>query len=164
MSQDKQRKATCQPAGDVNARHGSPDGMPDRSGSPVQSRQRQASGDRQHALGRLHDVLTRALEDMKARDLREIDLRGRSSLADMLIIASGTSSRHVRFIAEEVARKGKQAGWPLVGMEGEDSGEWVLVDMGDIVVHVMQSQTREFYALERLWEVGPGQDSASAGS
>lgn len=101
---------------------------------------------------------------MKARDLREIDLRGRSSLADMLIIASGTSSRHVRFIAEEVARKGKQAGWPLVGMEGEDSGEWVLVDMGDIVVHVMQSQTREFYALERLWEVGPGQDSASAGS
>ncbi|MGA7298254.1 MAG: ribosome silencing factor [Rhodanobacteraceae bacterium] len=102
----------------------------------------------------MHDLVIAALEDMKARDVHEVDVRGKSDVTDLLVVASGTSSRHVRSIAEEVVSKGKQAGMPPLGVEGEDEGDWVLVDMGDIVVHVMQPRTREFYGLERLWEVG----------
>lgn len=115
-------------------------------------------------FGRLHDLVISALEDMKARDVHEVDVRGKSDVTDLLVVASGTSSRHVRSIAEEVVSKGKQAGIRPLGVEGEDEGDWVLVDMGDIVVHVMQPRTREHYGLERLWDVGdeaPG-DSASA--
>ena len=105
-------------------------------------------------FARLHDLVISALEDMKARDVHEVDVRGKSDVTDLLVVASGTSSRHVRSIAEEVVSKGKQAGIPPLGVEGEDEGDWVLVDLGDIVVHVMQPRTREFYGLERLWEVG----------
>ncbi len=113
---------------------------------------------------RLHDLIITALEDMKARDVQEVDVRGKSDVTDLMVVASGTSSRHVRSIAEEVVIKGKQAGMLPIGIEGEDEGDWVLVDMGDIVVHVMQPRIRELYALERLWDVAnevPG-DSAAA--
>ena len=110
---------------------------------------------------RLRRTVMSALEDMKARDVREIDVRDKSDVTDLLVIASGTSSRHVRSIAEEVIKQGKQAGMPPLGVEGETEGDWVLVDMGDIIVHVMQPRTREFYGLERLWTVG---DEASVDS
>ncbi len=95
-----------------------------------------------------------AMDDLKARDVREIDVRGRASFADLLVIASGTSTRHVKSIADEVVKFAKRAGVLPLGVEGEKEAEWVLVDLGDIIVHVMLPRVREFYALERLWSVG----------
>jgi ribosome-associated protein len=107
-----------------------------------------------------------ALDELKARDIREIDVRGRTSIADLLIIASGTSSRHVKSIADEVVKYAKRAGMLPLGVEGEAEAEWVLVDLGDIIVHVMLPRIREFYGLERLWTVGdqaPDAEAANAG-
>jgi ribosome-associated protein len=95
-----------------------------------------------------------ALEDLKAKDVREIDVRGKTSIADLLVIASGTSARHVKSIADEVVKFAKQAGVMPLGVEGEQEAEWVLVDLGDVIVHVMLPRIREFYGLERLWTVG----------
>jgi len=83
-----------------------------------------------------------------------IDVRGKSSVADYFVIASGTSSRHVKSIAEEVVRFAKKLDMMPLGVEGEREAEWVLVDLGDVVVHVMLPRVRELYALERLWTVG----------
>ena len=101
-------------------------------------------------LGQVHH----ALEELKARDVREIDVRGKTGITDFMVIASGTSSRHVKSIADEVVKQAKQAGVAPLGVEGEREAEWVLVDLGDVVVHVMMPRTREFYGLERLWTVG----------
>jgi ribosome-associated protein len=95
-----------------------------------------------------------ALEELKAKDIREIDVRGKTSIADLLVIASGTSARHVKSIADEVGKFAKKAGVMPLGVEGEVEGEWVLVDLGDVIVHVMLPRIREFYGLERLWTVG----------
>jgi ribosome-associated protein len=95
-----------------------------------------------------------ALEELKARDIRVIDVRGKTSIADILIIASGTSTRHVKSLADEVVKFVKKAGMMPLGVEGEREAEWVLVDLGDIIVHVMLPRIREFYGLERLWTVG----------
>jgi ribosome-associated protein len=95
-----------------------------------------------------------ALEELKAKDVREIDVRGKTSIADLLVIASGTSARHVKSIADEVSKYAKKAGVMPLGVEGEVEGEWVLVDLGDVIVHVMLPRIREFYGLERLWTVG----------
>jgi ribosome-associated protein len=95
-----------------------------------------------------------ALEELKAKDVRVIDVRGKTSVADFFFIASGTSTRHVKSIADEVVKYAKQAGMMPLGVEGQREAEWVLVDLGDIVVHVMLPRIREFYGLERLWTVG----------
>jgi len=95
-----------------------------------------------------------ALEDIKARDTVEIDVRGKTSVCDFMIVASGTSTRHVKSIADEVVRYAKKLDLQPLGVEGEQEAEWVLVDLGDVVVHVMLPRVREFYALERLWTVG----------
>lgn len=105
-------------------------------------------------LATLRRRVLAALDQLKAHDVREIDVRGRTSIADLLIIASGTSTRHVKSIADEVVKHAKRAGMFPLGVEGEDSAEWVLVDLGDIIVHVMLPRVREFYGLERLWTVG----------
>ena len=102
-----------------------------------------------------------ALDELKARDVREIDVRGKTSIADLLIIASGTSTRHVKSLADEVVRFVKKAGMMPLGVEGQREAEWVLVDLGDVIVHVMLPRIREFYGLERLWTVGD-QDAAAA--
>jgi ribosome-associated protein len=102
----------------------------------------------------LHKTVIAALEDLKAKDIREIDVRGKTSIADLLVIASGTSARHVKSIADEVVKFAKQAGVMPLGVEGEREAEWVLVDLGDVIVHVMLPRIREFYGLERLWTVG----------
>ena len=117
----------------------------------------------QNAASQLRALVLAALDDLKARDVREIDVREKSSVTDLLVVASGTSSRHVKSIAEEVVRKAKQAGLPPIGVEGQREAEWVLVDLGDIVVHVMLPRTREFYGLERLWTVGDQMPTALAG-
>jgi ribosome silencing factor RsfS/YbeB/iojap len=108
----------------------------------------------QDVFALLHRTVINALEDLKARETREIDVRGKTSVTDLIVITSGTSTRHVRSIADEVVRSAKKAGLPPIGVEGEREAEWVLVDLGDIVVHVMLPRTREFYGLERLWTVG----------
>lgn len=108
----------------------------------------------QDVYARLHKAVATALEDLKARDTREIDVRGKTSVTDLIVVTSGTSTRHVKSIADEVVRSAKKIGLPPIGVEGEREAEWVLVDLGDIVVHVMLPRTREFYGLERLWTVG----------
>ena len=95
-----------------------------------------------------------ALDELKAKDVKEIDVRGKTSITDLLVIASGTSTRHVKSIADEVVKFAKRAGVLPLGVEGQREAEWVLVDLGDIVVHVMLPRIREFYGLERLWTVG----------
>ncbi|MCW4471212.1 ribosome silencing factor [Xanthomonas sp. H13-6] len=95
-----------------------------------------------------------AVEELKAKDLSEIDVRGKSSVADYMVVVSGTSSRHVKSIADEVVKFAKNLGVMPLGVEGEREAEWVLVDLGDVIVHVMLPRVREFYALERLWTVG----------
>lgn len=103
-----------------------------------------------------------ALEELKARDIREIDVREKSGFTDTLFIASGTSSRHVKSIADEVQRQAKSIGAMPLGVEGEREAEWVLVDLGDAVIHVFLPRVREFYALERLWSVDGDTPSAAA--
>ena len=115
------------------------------------------------AAARLRKVVLDALDDLKAKDIAEIDVRGKSGVTDLLVIASGTSSRHVKWIADEVVKKAKQAGNPPIGVEGQREAEWVLVDLGDVIVHVMLPRTREFYGLERLWTVGDSQPEMLAG-
>jgi ribosome-associated protein len=95
-----------------------------------------------------------ALEELKARDVKEIDVRGKTGITDWMVIASGTSTRHVKSIADEVMKFAKRIGNPPIGVEGEREAEWVLVDLGDVIVHVMLPRVREVYALERLWTVG----------
>lgn len=101
----------------------------------------------------LRDVVLQALDDMKAKDVVVLDVRGKTSITDIMIVASGTSDRHVKSIAQTVAFKAKQAGETPLGTEGMEDGEWALVDLNGVVVHVMQPKVRDFYHLERLWSV-----------
>ncbi len=93
-----------------------------------------------------------ALEDIKAQDIITIDVREKTSITDFMVIASGTSSRHVKSLVDNVLEKVKEQGVRPIGSEGLDTGEWALLDLGDIVVHVMLPTTRQFYDLERLWQ------------
>ena len=96
-----------------------------------------------------------ALEDIKARDIPVLDVRKLTAMADTLVIASGESNRQVKALAHHVRDKLKEAGASIIGVEGEEGGEWVLVDAGDIVVHVMQPAVRAYYNLEELWTARP---------
>ncbi len=107
----------------------------------------------------LRETVQTALEELKARDVSEIDVRGKTGITDFMVIASGTSSRHVKSIADEVVRQAKQIGVMPLGVEGEREAEWVLVDLGDVIVHVMLPRVRELYGLERLWSVDGDPDS-----
>jgi len=99
----------------------------------------------------LLDVVLEALDEMKAKNVSALDVRELTSVADNMVIASGTSTRHVKAVADNVMEKAKAAGFKPVGVEGTESAEWILVDLGDVIVHVMQQATREYYDLERLW-------------
>lgn len=99
----------------------------------------------------LLDLAVAALNELKARDVRVLDVRGLTSITDHMVVATGTSDRHVRSIAERLIESTKKAGKPPLGVEGEEGGEWVLVDLQDVVVHIMQRRAREFYKLEDLW-------------
>lgn len=102
----------------------------------------------------LVDTALAALGDLKAKDVVSIDVRPLTSLADVMVIASGTSSRHVKSLADNVVVKSKEAGFKPLGQEGEKDGEWILIDLAGVIVHVMLPATRAFYDLERLWTPG----------
>jgi len=101
----------------------------------------------------LTDLARSALEDLKAIDLKILDVRGLTTITDVMMICTGTSNRHVVSLARHVYDTVREAGHPVLGIEGLDEGEWALVDLGDVVVHVMQTQTRAFYQLEKLWDM-----------
>jgi ribosome-associated protein len=105
------------------------------------------------AEDRLLNIVVEAIDDMKGADLMVIDVRDMTSITDRMVITSGTSTRHVKSIADSVALEAKRGGFPALGVEGAQAAEWVLIDLGDVVVHVMTPAIREFYALEKLWAV-----------
>ena len=102
-------------------------------------------------LEQLKQLVVETLADMKARDVEVMDVRGKTAVTDFMIVASGTSDRHVKAIAETLAFRAKEAGEVPLGTEGVKEGEWALVDLNGIVVHVMLPKVRDYYGLERLW-------------
>ncbi len=112
----------------------------------------------------LSDLVARALDDLKADNVQVLDVRHLTTVTDMMVIASGRSDRHVRAIAGAVVEQAKKAGYRPIGVEGERSGEWVLVDLADLVVHVMLPRVREFYNLEKLWDMPARAEEAESGT
>ena len=103
----------------------------------------------------LKDIVINALEDIKATDIVAIDVRELTGMMDHMIVASGNSNRQVKSLANTVVVDAKKAGYNLIGVEGDDTAEWILVDFGDVIVHIMLPATREFYDIERLWTMRP---------
>jgi len=103
----------------------------------------------------IYKIVIAALEDIKGQDVVTIDVRELSDITDTMIVVSGTSNRQVKALAQNTVEEGKKAGFQPIGVEGMDEGEWVLVDFGDVIVHVMQPTTRAFYELEKLWSMRP---------
>jgi ribosome-associated protein len=106
-------------------------------------------------ITKLQRTVIDALEDIKAQDIRVFNTTGLSDLFDRVVVASATSNRQTRSLASHVREKAKEKGFPVISTEGEDSGEWVLVDLGDMVVHIMQPAIRAYYNLEELWGAKP---------
>jgi len=101
----------------------------------------------------LQSVVIGALADMKALEIKVLDVRGLTDVADLMVIASGTSDRHVRSVAQRVVEKTKEAGYRAHGVEGQRDSDWVLIDLNAVIVHVMLPRVREFYGLEKLWDI-----------
>ncbi len=110
----------------------------------------------------LKSVILDALADMKALDVKVLDVRGLTDIADFMVIASGTSDRHVRSVAQRVVEKTKEAGFRPHGVEGEQDSDWVLIDLHEMIVHVMLPRVREFYGLEKLWDTTVSRRAARA--
>ncbi len=114
------------------------------------------------SLPELHRLIASTLEDRKAEDIIAIDLHGKASFADAMIVASGTSQRHVSSLADSVVKALKEAGYERVPTEGQEAAEWVLVDAGDIIVHLFRPEVRERYALEKMWSVNIPEETEEA--
>lgn len=109
----------------------------------------------------LSKLVVDALDEVKARDIVKLDVRELTTVTDFMIVASGTSSRHVKALVDAVAEKSRAAGHRPAGIEGEEGGEWVLLDLQDALVHVMLPRVREFYNLEKLWSLSPASDAVA---
>jgi ribosome-associated protein len=103
------------------------------------------------SIEQLEQLVIEAMEDLKAADIKTINVEGVSGFTDRMVFASGTSTRHVKSIAQSVQQAARDALVDLRGIEGDDVGEWILLDLGDVVVHIMLPDTRQFYDIERLW-------------
>ena len=112
----------------------------------------------------LQQLVVSSLEDFKATDILVVDVSGKNPLTERMIIASGSSTRHVKSMADHLVVRSKAAGNPPLGVEGAREGEWALVDLNDVIVHLMLPQTRAFYNLEKLWEASADHRSSVSGS
>jgi ribosome-associated protein len=110
----------------------------------------------------LKTVVVDALADMKALEVKVLDVRGLTDIADWMVIASGTSDRHVRSVAQRVVERTKEAGFRPHGVEGQQDSDWVLIDLNEMIVHVMLPRVREFYGLEKLWDMTATRRAARA--
>jgi ribosome-associated protein len=110
----------------------------------------------------LKAVVINALDDMKALEIKVLDVRGLTDVADTMVIASGTSDRHVRSVAQKLVEKTKAAGFRPHGVEGQQDSDWVLIDLNEMIVHVMLPRVREFYGLEKLWDMTTTKRAARA--
>ncbi|MEL7185230.1 MAG: ribosome silencing factor [Pseudomonadota bacterium] len=109
----------------------------------------------------LCDLVVEALDDIKAQDIVRLDVREMTTVTDWMVVASGTSNRHVSALVDNVAEKAREANHRPIGVEGEEGGEWVLLDLQDVLVHVMLPKVREFYNLEKLWSIRPSGEAAA---
>lgn len=108
-------------------------------------------------------LVTTALLDIKGQELVCLDIRQQTDLADYMIVVSGGTGRQVKALTDNVRQSAKKQGLDIIGVEGEDSQEWVLIDLADVIVHIMLPKVREFYDLERLWSVTPTKPEESKG-
>lgn len=104
---------------------------------------------------KLRDFAEDVISDMKGQNIVIMDIQKMSSIADFMLVVTGTSNRHVRSIADEVEKRCKEKGINVRGAEGQETAEWILLDLGDVIVHVMQASTRKLYDLETLWKLSP---------
>ena len=116
------------------------------------SRTATSTAENRVAPERLRELVVEALENRKGRDIVALDVRRLTDITDFMVIASGGSNRHVRALVDQVIEAARLGRHQVLGVEGRESAEWVLLDLGDVVVHVMQAAAREFYDLERLWQ------------
>jgi ribosome-associated protein len=114
-----------------------------------------------NSTGGVVTVVEHALDEMKAVNVKVLNVQKLTDIADTMIIATGNSDRHVRSIADRVVEFAKKAGFRPMGVEGERDGEWVLVDLQDVIVHIMLPRVREFYRLENLWDVSAARREAA---
>ncbi|TCD13804.1 ribosome silencing factor [Oricola cellulosilytica] len=111
------------------------------------------------AADRVHELVIESLEDSKAEDIVSIDIQGKSAMADHMVVASGRSHRHVAAVADHLLRSLKEAGYGTAKVEGLSAADWVLIDAGDVIIHVFRPEVRDFYSLEKMWqepETAPG--------
>lgn len=109
------------------------------------------------------EVVVAALDELKGVDVRTLDVRDQTSITDTIIVASGTSQRHLKSLADRVLERAREAGIKPLGIEGERGADWYLVDLGDVVVHVMSREKRDFYNLEKLWSMHVDDSAAGSG-
>jgi ribosome-associated protein len=140
-------------------------GSKPQPGSKLRTASRLIGGDKSRVAKQapsLKSVVIDALADMKALEVKFLDVRGLTDIADYMVIASGTSDRHVRSVAQRVVEKTKEAGFRPHGVEGQQDGDWVLIDLNAMIVHVMLPRVREFYGLEKLWDMTATKRAARA--
>ena len=99
----------------------------------------------------LLQLIMMTLDDLKGQQTIQLDVRGLSNVTDFMVVVTGTSNRHVKALANDVALQAKKHGIPPLGIEGEQAADWILVDLGDVIIHIMQAEARQFYDLEKLW-------------
>jgi ribosome-associated protein len=133
-----------------------------KAGATATDKRKAAAKGQSPAKPSLKGVVTGALADMKALAVTVLDVRGLTDVTDFMVIASGTSDRHVRSVAQRVVEKTKEAGFRPHGVEGQQDSDWVLIDLNEMIVHVMLPRVREFYGLEKLWDITATKRAARA--